>query len=62
MRKFGKKGSGIRELKWPTSVSIDSNDTVYVADKDNHQVSIFTLYDYLEPREQNQESSMGLME
>ena len=42
MRKFGRKGSGEGELKWPSSISIDSNDLLHVAERDNHRVSIFT--------------------
>ena len=41
-RKFGKKGSGGGELNHPCSVSIDSDDIVYVTECDNHCVSIFT--------------------
>ena len=39
---FGKKGSGDGELNWPSSVSIDSDDVVYVTERDNHRVSMFT--------------------
>ena len=43
LRKFGKQGSGEGELNWPSSVSVDFNDRVYVADReDNHRVSTFT--------------------
>ena len=42
LRKFGKKGSGDGELSDPTSVSIDSDDTVYVTECNNNRVSMFT--------------------
>ena len=41
LRNFGKKGSGDGELNFPSSVSIDSDDIVYVTDS-NHRVSMFT--------------------
>ena len=39
---FGKKGSGDGELNFPTSVTIDSDDTVYVTECNNRRVSMFT--------------------
>ena len=42
MRKFAKNGSGEVELNYPSSVSIDFEDRVYVTELDNHRVSIFT--------------------
>ena len=42
LRKFGEKGSGDGELNWPTGVSIDSDDIVYVTERNNHRVSLFT--------------------
>ena len=32
---------GDTKLDWPFDVSIDSNDTVYVCDTDNHRICIF---------------------
>ena len=40
-RKFEKKGSGNGELSWPVSISVDSEDVVYVAKDDNYCVSVF---------------------
>ena len=42
MRQFGKLGNGDGELDFPTGISIDSDDTVYVAEASNHRVSVFT--------------------
>ena len=42
LRKFGKKGSSDGELDFPSSVSIDSDDIVYVSESSNHRVSMFT--------------------
>ena len=42
LRKFGKYGSGGGELNLPSSVSIDSDDIVYVTESSNHRVSMFT--------------------
>ena len=42
LRKFGKKGSGDGELNFPSSVSIDCDDIVYVTEFSNHHVSMFT--------------------
>ena len=42
LRKFGKKGSGDGELDYPSSVSIDSDDIVYVTEYNSHRVSMFT--------------------
>ena len=42
MRKFGKWGSGEGELNYPSSVCVDSNDRVYVTERYNNRVSIFT--------------------
>ena len=36
------KGSGVGELTWPCGVSIDSDDIVYVTERDNYRVSMFT--------------------
>ena len=42
MRRFGTKGNSEGELSYPSSVSIDSNDLLHVAERENHCVSIFT--------------------
>ena len=42
LRKFEKKGRGDGELNYPSSVSIDSDDIVYVTEYDSHGVSMFT--------------------
>ena len=42
MRQFGELGNGDGELYFPTGISIDSDDTVYVVEHDNHRVSVFT--------------------
>ena len=42
LRQFGKKGSGNGELAFASSISIDSDDVVYVTEYDNHRVSMFT--------------------
>ena len=42
LRKFGKKGSGNGDLNCPTSISIDSENVVYVAEEENHCISVFT--------------------
>ena len=34
--------SGDGELHYPTGICIDSTDTVYVAEANNHRVSVFT--------------------
>ena len=39
--KFGSEGSQHGQLYHPTSISIDSTNTVYVADN-NHRVSVYT--------------------
>jgi DNA-binding beta-propeller fold protein YncE len=40
---LGKGGNGDGELNFPTGISIDSDDTVYIAEKvRNHRVSVFT--------------------
>ena len=39
LREFGRRG---RELSWPAGIAINSDDVVYVADKDNHCISFFT--------------------
>ena len=38
----GRVYSGEGELSFPTSISIDSDDAVYVAEGRNHRVSVFT--------------------
>ena len=40
--KCGRKGTGDGELSTPVSIAVDSNDIVYVAEYDNHRISIFT--------------------
>ena len=40
--KFGKYGSCDGELSFPSSVSIDSDNIVYVTECDNRRVSMFT--------------------
>ena len=42
LRKFGKKGSGDGELNFPSSVSVGSDNIVYVTEYYNHRVSMFT--------------------
>ncbi len=42
LRKFGKEGSGDGELSYPVSVTIDSDDMVFVTECGNHRVSVFT--------------------
>ena len=39
---FGGQGSGAGQLQHPRGITIDGNDTVYVADSDNDRISIFT--------------------
>ena len=41
---FGKHGTNDGELNYPFAISIDccKNDVVYVTDKDNHCISMFT--------------------
>ena len=43
LRKFGNLKSNCNgELDWPASISIDSEDMVYVTEHNNHRVSVFT--------------------
>ena len=42
MRKFEKYGNGKGELNAPSSISIDSDNVVYVTEWGNHRVSLFT--------------------
>ena len=43
LRKFGNlKSNGNGEPDWPASISIDSEDMVYVTEHNNHRVSVFT--------------------
>ena len=42
LQQFGNEGNGDGELDSPTGISIDSDDTVYVAEGSNHRVSVFT--------------------
>jgi DNA-binding beta-propeller fold protein YncE len=42
IQQFGEEGNGEGELKEPTGVTLDSNDTVYVSDWGNHHISVFT--------------------
>ena len=42
MRLIGKKGNGNGELNRPSSISIDSDNVVYVTEHDNYRVSVFT--------------------
>ena len=42
LRKFGKEGSGVGELNFPSGVSIDSDNIVYVTELYNDRVSMFT--------------------
>ena len=39
---FGRRGQGRGELNWPSAVAIDTNNLVYVSERDNHRVSVFT--------------------
>ena len=41
LRQFGSKGSGGGQLSWPSGIAIDK-DRVYVTEKDNDRVSLFT--------------------
>ena len=41
-KREGKKGEGNGELNFPSSISIDSDNVVYVAEQDNRRVSVFT--------------------
>ena len=36
-----KKGENEREFKIPNGISLDTNDNVYVADRENHRIQIF---------------------
>ena len=42
MRKFGKEGEGEGELKHPVSIAIDSRNVVYIGEKGNNRVSVFS--------------------
>ena len=42
LRKFGNTGSGKGELNFPSSISIDRDNVVYVTDYCNNRVSMFT--------------------
>ena len=39
---FGKKGRGNGELDYSSSISIDTDNVVYVTEQNNHRVSVFT--------------------
>ena len=39
---FGRRGQGKGELSYPYGIAIDTSDLVYVSDRDNNRVSVFT--------------------
>ena len=41
LRKFGSKGKGHGQLDFPSAITIDNEDTIYVTEQSNHRVSIF---------------------
>jgi DNA-binding beta-propeller fold protein YncE len=41
--KAGKKGVSIGEFNRPSGIAVDRNDTIYVADTENHRIQIFHL-------------------
>ena len=42
LRMFGGRGEGRGELKYPSGITVDTNDLVYVSEYHNHHVSVFT--------------------
>jgi DNA-binding beta-propeller fold protein YncE len=39
---WGRLGSGNGQFRFPHGVAVDGQDTVYVADRDNHRIQQFT--------------------
>ena len=42
LRRFGSIGSIVGQLDWPSSITIDTHNMVYVAEWGNHRISVFT--------------------
>ena len=42
-RQFGEKGKGDGKLDFPTGIYIDNDNIMYVTERNNHRVSLFTL-------------------
>ena len=42
MLKWGSKGIGDGEFNGPAGLSIDRNDNIYVTDKNNNRIQVFT--------------------
>jgi len=41
MSQFGSNGSGDGEFEWPFEITIDSDDNIYIADRDNDRIQKF---------------------
>ena len=40
---WGSKGSGQGQFKYPQNVAVTNQEEVFVADRDNHRIQVFTL-------------------